>query len=136
MEMMEGFELSPQQKHLWQLQADSPNAYRAQCAVEIKGKIEANILENAIAKVISNHEILRTTFNLVPGMSLPLQIIATDSNYNFNYYDYTGIDEATQQTKLDSLWQQYKEIPFNFEQNSLFNCALIALDFQRIFIIN
>ena len=127
MEMMEGFELSPHQKHLWQLQAGSPNAYRAQCAVEIKGKLEPSILENAIAQVISNHEILRTTFNFVPGMSLPLQVIAADGNCNLTQYDYTGIDKATQQTKIESLWQQYQQLDWDFSDNSLFHCALIAL---------
>jgi hypothetical protein len=44
---LEGFRLSPQQKRLWLLQQDSL-AYRAQCAIQIKGKLNAEILKEAL----------------------------------------------------------------------------------------
>ncbi|MBO3458676.1 non-ribosomal peptide synthetase [Aetokthonos hydrillicola Thurmond2011] len=128
MEMIEGFELSPQQKHLWKLQSSSSDLpYRAQCAVQIKGKIEPSTLKAAIAQLISSHEILHTTFNSVPGMTLPLQVIASDCNFNFSVHDYTGMDLEAQVTQIKLLWKQYNELPFDFSQNSLFHSTLITL---------
>lgn len=128
METIAGFELSPQQKRLWQLQeADTNCPYRAQCTVEIKGEIEANLLQDAIAKVISNHEILRTTFNKVSGMTFPLQVISPQVNFNFTQYDYRGIELTEQLNKIDYLWQQYNQFSFDFSRNSLFNSALVSL---------
>jgi len=128
MEMIEGFKLSPQQKHLWKLQYSSSNLpYRAQCAVQIKGKIEPSTFKAAIEQVISSHEILRTTFNSVPGMTLPLQVIANDCTFNFSEYDYTGIELEAQLTQMELLWKQYNQLPFDFSQNLLFHSALVTL---------
>ncbi|MEH1901876.1 MAG: amino acid adenylation domain-containing protein [Nostoc sp.] len=127
MEMIEGFKLSPQQKHLWKLQHSSPNLpYRAQCAVQIKGKIEPITLKAAIEQVISSHEILRTTFNSVLGMTLPLQVIAPDCTFNFSEYDYTGIELEAQLIQMELLWKQYNQLPFDFSQNLLFHSALVT----------
>ncbi len=126
--MIEGFELSPQQKHLWKLQYSSPNLpYRAQCTVQVKGKIEPNTLKTAIEQVISTHEILRTSFNSVPGMTLPLQVIAPDCSFNFSEYDYRGIELEAQLNQVELLRKQYNQLPFDFSQNLLFHCALVTL---------
>ncbi|MBW4507954.1 MAG: amino acid adenylation domain-containing protein [Scytonematopsis contorta HA4267-MV1] len=132
MDMIEGFELSPQQKHLWKLQYSSPNfPYRAQCTVQIKGKIKPATLKTAIDKVISSNEIIRTTFNSVPGMTLPLQVIAPNCNLNFSDYDYTGIELEAQLTQIELLWKQYNQLPFDFSDNLLFSSALVTLSEQE-----
>ena len=138
MEMIEGFELSPQQKHLVELQNCSSNfPYRAQCAVQIKGKIESKTLKSAIKQVISTHEILRTNFNSVPGMTLPLQVIAPDCNFNFSEYDYRGIELEAQLSKMELLWKEYNQLPFDFYHNSLFHCALVTLaESESVLLLN
>ena len=128
METIEGFELSPQQKRLWQLQQSGSNLpYRSRCTVKLGGRIEPSILKNAIAKVISDHEILRTTFNSVSGMTLPLQVISADTSFNFSQYDYRGIGSETQLSKIEFLWEEYDRLSCDLSQNSLFHCALLAL---------
>ena len=138
METIEGFELSPQQKHLWKLQYSSPNLpYYARCAVQIKGKIEASILKTAIEQVISNHEILRTTYQSVPGMTLPLQVIAANSSCNFTHYDYRGIELETQLHQMELLWKQYNQLPWDFSQNLLFHCTFVTLSqSESVLLIN
>ncbi|MEN8444812.1 MAG: condensation domain-containing protein [Cyanobacteria bacterium J06555_13] len=125
---MEGFELSPQQKQLWQLQATAPpSPHRAQGTIQITGKIEAPLLKLAIEKVISNHEILRTTFKSVAGMRFPFQVISPDAHFKFEQYDYTEIERSEQSSKIDLLWAQCDRAPLDFSENPLFQCIWIAL---------
>jgi amino acid adenylation domain-containing protein len=73
---IQGFRLSPLQEHLWQLQLDSQkSAYRACCAVLIRGPLREDALKEALAAVVERHEILRTTFRYVPDLKMPVQII-------------------------------------------------------------
>ena len=72
---IEGYRLSPLQKHLWLLQQDG-SPYLSQCVVRLKGKLNQDKLKHAVESVVERHEILRTTFQRVPGMKLPMQSIA------------------------------------------------------------
>ncbi|MEO8191051.1 MAG: condensation domain-containing protein, partial [Acidobacteriota bacterium] len=73
---IEGFRLSPQQARLWSLQEkDGSGSYRARAVVAIDGRVDPDRLRLAIVKVAGRHEILRTTFRGLPGMSAPLQVI-------------------------------------------------------------
>jgi len=63
--VIEGFQLSPQQKHLWLLQQASYNQhYRVGCAIYIEGKLKKNIWESALQHVVDRYEIFRTIFLL------------------------------------------------------------------------
>ena len=57
--VIQGFQLSPQQAHLWSLQEHD---YRARAAITIEGSLDPEALEAALNKIISRHEILRTAF--------------------------------------------------------------------------
>ena len=71
---LEGYRLSPQQKRLWQLQqAGSP--YLAQCLIRIDGPANAEVLRRKVLQVVMRHDILRTSFESLPGMGLPLQVV-------------------------------------------------------------
>jgi amino acid adenylation domain-containing protein len=81
---LEGFRLSPQQKHLWLLQNkfDDPQRhkeeetpYRVRFAISIEGKLDRKALKLALQKLFDRHEILRTSFHCLPGMTIPLQVI-------------------------------------------------------------
>src|SRR5205085_5057147 len=78
-EIVHGYRLSPQQKRLWQLQqhADA-RAFWSHCAVSIKGHLNVERLEKAIARVVEEHEILRTTFRLPTAATVPVQVIQTE----------------------------------------------------------
>src|SRR5512141_446944 len=74
MDLIEGFRLSPQQRHLWSLQqAGDELPYRAQCAVLIEGSLNRQALRAALRDVADRYEILRTTFACPQGMTIPLQ---------------------------------------------------------------
>ncbi|MEM9004408.1 MAG: amino acid adenylation domain-containing protein [Cyanobacteria bacterium P01_F01_bin.86] len=134
---MEGFELSPQQKQLWQLkdagQSAAPNApYRAQCTIHITGKIEPSLLKKAIENVISDHEILRTSFKALPGMRFPLQVISADTHCQFEQYDFKGLKPSEQLAQIDVLWAQAEQTTLKLSElelseRSLFQCIWVAL---------
>src|SRR4051812_46500845 len=77
MQAIEGFRLSPQQRRVWRLQQRAGTvALNAGCAVVVKGNLDLAALRAALAAVVDRHEILRTTYAEIPGLSLPLQVIA------------------------------------------------------------
>ncbi|HKH43621.1 MAG TPA: amino acid adenylation domain-containing protein, partial [Thermoanaerobaculia bacterium] len=69
------FRLSPQQRRLWALAAGGDGPYRALAQVRIDGPLDPRALEAALADVVARHEILRTTFPVMAGMSLPGQAV-------------------------------------------------------------
>ncbi|HEX2252152.1 MAG TPA: amino acid adenylation domain-containing protein, partial [Thermoanaerobaculia bacterium] len=74
---LEGFALSPQQEHLWRLHEDAePGAFRARCTLRLRGPLDAERLAAALRAVVARHEILRTGFRRLPGLKVPLQVIA------------------------------------------------------------
>jgi len=69
-----GFQLSPQQKHLWMLETEE-SAFHATVAVLLEGKLKAEDLQVALKTIIALHELLRTTFERRPGMKFPVQVV-------------------------------------------------------------
>src|SRR5437870_3073074 len=78
-ENLEGFRLSPQQEHLWSLHQNvGAEHFRADVAIRVEGHLDTTMLGFALQDVVRRHEILRTTFSAIPGMSFPLQVIHKD----------------------------------------------------------
>ncbi|HEX5758394.1 MAG TPA: amino acid adenylation domain-containing protein [Thermoanaerobaculia bacterium] len=73
-----GFRLSPQQRRLWLLQEGS-RAFRAQIAVRIDGDLDAERLRRALNRVVARHASLRTWFRAIPGVKVPLQVVAEEA---------------------------------------------------------
>ncbi|HEX6087528.1 MAG TPA: amino acid adenylation domain-containing protein [Thermoanaerobaculia bacterium] len=73
-EMIEGFKLSPQQRRVSALQ-HGETVQRSQCAVRIDGALDVQALQAAIDRVAQRHEILRTSFPRIAGMTWPLQSV-------------------------------------------------------------
>ena len=73
----EGFELSPQQAHLWRLQQTrlAPTAQRATLRIRSEQALDSARLESSLRGLVQRHEILRTRYQQLPGLSLPMQVI-------------------------------------------------------------
>lgn len=93
-EIIEGYRLSPQQKHLWLL---GQSERSATCVVRIEGELNPDLLQQAIRQVVERFEILRTTFKLLPGMTIPVQIISDRPDFEF----YTLAEQALIERKID-----------------------------------
>src|SRR4051794_8692594 len=92
-EIVQGYRLSPQQKRLWSLQHTHRGAFWSRCAVRIAGRVDVERLENAIYRVVEGHEILRTTFTVLPGMSVPVQVVHAESPRLVKRHDVETLSE-------------------------------------------
>ncbi|MEH1900561.1 MAG: amino acid adenylation domain-containing protein [Nostoc sp.] len=124
---MQGFRLSPQQKHLWHLQESDNFPYSSQCAVLIEGNLDIDTLRVALELVVSRHEILRTNFHCLPGMTIPLQVIrnngiAWDENHNLR--DCT---RQEQEEFLSALFDQVNKHSFDLVEGSPLHLSLVTL---------
>src|SRR5215213_9066391 len=76
-EITSGFRLSPQQTHLWTLQHERTGMpRRAHCLITIKGELNVEVLRRAVEVVAQRHDALRLTFQRLPGMTMPLQVLS------------------------------------------------------------
>jgi len=119
-EIIEGYRLSPQQKHLWLLQQSDPRTYRTQFALLIEGNLDIKVLEIALQKVVARHEILRTNFCCLPGMTIPLQVISDLSTLSIQSETYKA-------AHLQKIFTEKLQDSLNLEQGSLLNASLINL---------
>ncbi|HJP91753.1 MAG TPA: amino acid adenylation domain-containing protein [Pyrinomonadaceae bacterium] len=131
-QVIEGFQLSPQQKHLWSLCGrDGATIYRSQCVVRIEGPLNKRILRQAIDDVVRRHEILRTSFRSLPGMDVPLQVINPTPAVTIIELDLQEIDASRQSAELDALLEKATSRIADCEQKKLFHVDLICLSPER-----
>ena len=108
-EVIEGFRLSPQQRRLWALQeSDGSQAYRVRCVVRIEGELDAVTFAAALRRVIARHEILRTKFQRLPGVLLPVQVIAENYAQPVEYQDLSGLNDAEQDNQCEAFFHEVR----------------------------
>jgi amino acid adenylation domain-containing protein/thioester reductase-like protein len=128
--IIEGFQLSPQQKRLWLLQQNSL-AYRAQLGVLIEGNLKVGVLKEALQNLVSQHEILRTTFHRLAGMKFPIQVIENPSSIQWQEYDISSFDIQKQKAWIEELFREESQRPFNFQQGLLLRFTILTLSTHR-----
>jgi amino acid adenylation domain-containing protein len=92
---VEGFRLSPQQRYLWSVQQISVSyPYQVRAKIPIVGELRAEILQRALADVVSRHEILRTTFQHAPGIKIPFQVISEQGRFSWEFGDASELSQV------------------------------------------
>jgi len=137
-EIIEGFRLSPQQEHLWLLQQDSPAEpcpYRAQCAVLIEGNLDIEVLKVALQDIVNRHEILRTTFPCVPGMTIPVQVITHNDFLLDDEHNLSSLNGQEQEAEISAIFQELSQLSFDFEYGQLLHTSLVALTSDRYLLL-
>src|SRR5262245_9642945 len=118
-----GYRLSPQQKHVWALLRHGwEGAYQTKCAVMIKGQLEIRRLKTAAQNALTRHEILRTTFHCLPGMTIPVQVIEETSSILWQEDDVSGLDEPA---SLIEAFFHTTSHPIDFERGPFLSVHLI-----------
>ncbi|MBE9209301.1 amino acid adenylation domain-containing protein [Nostoc sp. LEGE 06077] len=132
LEEIQGFQLSPQQKYLWQLQQTDSQIYQVKAAVSIAGNLDIQLLNNAIETVVNRHEILRTYYKCLPGMTIPVQIITDSAEIAWQQnYDLSNYTSEAQKEKLQLLFQEFSQQDFNLETGASLHLSLITLSDSR-----
>lgn len=74
-DQIQGYELSSRQRDRALAGRDHTACRLGYAALRFDGKVGAAALRDALHDLVAEHEILRTRFEKVPGMALPLQVI-------------------------------------------------------------
>jgi amino acid adenylation domain-containing protein len=89
------YETSHAQKRFWilnQFQKDDISYNMPECYT-IEGKLEVDVFERTVNKVVARHEILRTTFESVNGV--PMQKINEGKDFAIAFFDLrSGVDKV------------------------------------------
>ncbi|MBE9068367.1 amino acid adenylation domain-containing protein [Leptolyngbya cf. ectocarpi LEGE 11479] len=112
-----GYRLSPQQQRLWRLQQRRP-PFRAVLQLRSHKPYAADQLQAALQQLIDRHEILRTTFPTLPGMTMPLQVIADSLSSESVLVRYSTAPQV----------QNLLKQPFDWVQGPLFQVHWIRPD--------
>jgi NRPS condensation-like uncharacterized protein len=132
MDVIEGFRLSPQQRHLWSLQqAGNELPYRAQCAVLIEGSLDLEVLKAVLRDVADQYEILRTTFRCPHGTDIPLQVVNKESVPAIEEYDLSAWNTLRQETEVAALFAEAGRVPFDLANGPVLRISLLTLAADR-----
>ena len=134
---LEGFRISPQQKRFWMLQHSASNQpYRATFAVKIAGNLNLKVLEAALQNLVSNYEILRTNFQCLQGMALPLQVINNHSVPAIVCHNLSGINSEAQAVQIETLFAEVRSRIFDLEYGHVLDISLVILseDFHLLLV--
>ncbi|HEY6802574.1 MAG TPA: amino acid adenylation domain-containing protein [Pyrinomonadaceae bacterium] len=127
---IEGFRLSPQQAERWPLYQESV-VYTARCEISIEGILDVQRLESAIQSVIARHEILRTSYQSLESVKLPVQVISDDFAFSLSQTDLTSLTDQEQTRQLDQSFRTTGNIDFDWTQSSLLRAELFRLSQAR-----
>lgn len=75
--VIEGFELSPQQARAWRWQGAllASSTRDAELGIRVPAEVDEARLQRSLTQLIERHEILRTQYQALPGMALPVQVV-------------------------------------------------------------
>ena len=98
-----GFQLSPQQKHVW-MSAGEDSVPRAAVAILLEGAVDVARLKAALKAVVARHEILRTSFERRPGMKIPVQVVRDTAEPAWDQVDLRALAADQQKARVDELF--------------------------------
>ena len=136
--LIEGFKLSPQQRHLWVLQREGAGgAFRSQCAVWIKGALDAAELRSALAEVVARHEILRTAYQRTSVVGFPAQVITDAGVEDDGTYDLSDLPDAQKAARVEELVREMGRAAFDLEVGPFVRAELVKLSSaEHVLILN
>ena len=136
-ETISGYRMSPQQDSLWPLCHSRSAAFQVTCEAILEGSLDTEKLGRAIERVIARHEILRTTFHRLTGMSIPVQIPGNRRAQAMTQHDLRNISPQEQTARIAALYEEISQTPFDFERGPLVRFSLVTLsDVKRALFVS
>jgi len=118
-----GYRLSPQQSRLWLTQQDG----FSQIVISLEGRLHPEAVRNALRRVVQQHEILRTIFQDVPGMKVPIQVVTDDCEPDWITVELWDLDQPEQQAAIEKLYSHERELSSNSDQAARVRALLAEL---------
>ncbi|QQS42022.1 MAG: amino acid adenylation domain-containing protein [Acidobacteriota bacterium] len=119
--------LTEAQKEIWnacQLGEDAARAYNDSIIVRIKGDLDPEALNSALAEIFNRHEALRTTFDAAGEH----QLIAPNGSVEVATVDIASVSEPEKSAKLDELLVSEARRLFDLAEGPLTSVHLVRLD--------
>ena len=120
---IKGFRLSLQQSRLWSLQGQ--RAYNAQCIIKVQGHLVSDIFQQALQILVERHSILRTLYQRIPGMEVPIQAVVEQGHVDLSIINLEALNDLAQSTQLDLHLIHTHQEPFDFENGPLLRVSLL-----------
>jgi len=118
---IEGFGISVQQARSWRLRGDD-SCVPTEATWLLEGELDSRVLRSALGRVVSEHEILRTTYRRLPGMELPIQVVEEGAPFELEELDL-GSGGARLERELERLRRE----SFDLERGPVARFALLRL---------
>nr|BFF38249.1 hypothetical protein BACY1_00540 [Tenacibaculum mesophilum] len=132
------FPLSPMQQGIYfHASFEEQDIYFQQLSIEIKGKVNAKILEETFEVINQKYDIFRTAF-IHEDFDVPLQIVQRKSQDNFTFIDV--VDEV-KESSVNEVVSTYENLerkkPFNLKEGGLIRItALKVTENQYVLILS
>ena len=123
---LQGFRLSPQQRRAWQTHQDGA-ACASQSLVRLEGELDVPALAAALAEVVGRHEILRTSFQRVPGLKMPLQMVTEPAPVVLAQIDLAHHAAADQEAEIERFLELDRRRPCDLAAGRPLRAALLRL---------
>ena len=120
--------LSPAQERIWFLEQLHPGmrAYNEGEAVRLRGKLDIELLEQALNVVIERHEVLRTLVQVVDGQ--PIQVIQDSWPIPVERIDLSGLPVQQFDAEIDRLVTEQLRRPFDLTATPGIRGTVLRLD--------
>lgn len=124
--MHQSYQPSDQQAAIWRSiqRAPVPNT---QVVVCVAGPLEYAALHDTVRRVVDRHDILRTHYVPVPGMSAPLQSVSADTRFTLRRVDLRGSSAIASDSALPALLDDERAHPFDLSNGPLLSVVMCDL---------
>jgi amino acid adenylation domain-containing protein/FkbM family methyltransferase len=131
---LEGFRLSAQQRRIWLGQQDGA-VWRAACVLAVAGPVDGGELERALGRVAREQECLRTRFQRLPGMEVPVQVVGDVPTFELEQDGGSGAaatpGAAGAEDCIEEAWRSLLAAPLDPEQGPLVRVRLLPAGGDR-----
>lgn len=130
-ERPEQIPLSFAQQRLWLLDQLEPDqhTYTVPLLLRLRGKLNVDVLGEALSEIVRRHEILRTSFPIQDGH--PWQVISSHAKTAIKVIDLTHLDADARELRIRELADAEVSKPFDLPHGPILRIALYLLGPQE-----